>query len=237
MDLPRFTSGAVGKLTFAHLNDAFETLDDLARDNGVGGSAAIRSRRVIAARIGASQGSDYAWNELERNGSSWTLKANGRSSALDQDLFAYPLVAFGGITPTTGSDLSIFPMHDATGRLIYVPLAGGGTSGPTGSPNFPAMIQGAQPIATGRWRYTIAEATVNTADGAWTAGASAGSAYNGCEAVQDLPNQLVGVGSGTGATASVSRNPIKIGTVVMISVDENDVRFFSVPNGYSYQCA
>lgn len=235
MTLPRFTAGNVGRLTFQHLNDAFETLDGIDRIAGGEGSDIVTRGRAITARVTAQQGSNYAWFETVRENGAFVQYANGRSSSSGGNTYANPLIAFGSLTPSIGSDVVIFPIYDRTGSLVYVPVAAS-----AGGETFAAAV-GSAPVALiplQRWRYTVTEVAWNPTSNAWqtVSGGRVVQAYNGAENPSDQPNLPIGVGQGRGPTTSVERQPIKGSVVVQVSRDVGGAYFFCCPNGYTFTC-
>jgi hypothetical protein len=233
MDLPRFTSGAVGKLTFSHLNEAFDAIDDIARDAGVSESgSSIRGRVILARTFDHDDDRGWAWVELE--GPPYEIKPNGKSSALGEDRFAYPILSYGGISPSVPTDLLIFPKYKPTGELFYVPIISPQTT-------FPAMILGSESIGGQRFLYTVEEVRWNQTLNGWepVPDGRTGSAYNGAEAVQDEsgPNGSIGVGGCKGPTMNLVRRAIRTGIVVMTSADVGGTLSFSLANGYCWECA
>lgn len=235
MALPRFTAGNVGRLTFQHLNDAFETLDGIDRIVGIEGIDSPLRGRAITARVTGQSGSNYSWYETVRVAGAFVQYTNGRSSVSDSDNFSVPLIAFGSLTPTVGSDVVIFPIYDQDGRLMYIPVAAS-----AGGETFAAAV-GAAPVAViplQRWRYTVTEVSWNPSASAWQTvqGGRVVQAYNGAENPTDAPNLPIGVGQGRGPTTSVERQAIKQSTVVQVSRDVGGSYFFCCPNGYTFTC-
>lgn len=235
MTLPRFTSGNVGRLTFEHLNNAFETLDGIDRVEGIAGADSPLRGRAITARVTAQSGSNYAWFEIYRVNGAFVQYPKGRSSTFNGNAYANPLVAFGSLTPSVGSDVVIFPIYESGGSLVYIPVAAS-----AGGETFAAAV-GAAPVAIvplQRWRYTVTEVAWNSSASAWQTvqGGRVVQAYNGAENPTDAPNLPIGVGQGRGPTTSVERQAIKQSTVVQVSRDIGGAYFFCCPNGYTFTC-
>lgn len=235
MTLPRFTAGNVGRLTFQNLNEAFETLDGIDRVAGMGGVENLLRGRAITAKVTGQQGANFSWYETVRVNGAFVQYTNGRTSSVNGNQYANPLIAFGSIVPSVGSDVVIFPIYEKTGSLTYVPVAAS-----SGGETFAAAV-GAAPVAIvplQRWRYTVTEVAWNSSASAWQTvqGGRVVQAYNGAENPTDAPNLPIGVGQGRGPTTSVERQAIKQSTVVQVSRDIGGAYFFCCPNGYTFTC-
>ena len=233
MDLPRFTSGAVGKLTFAHLNEAFDAIDDLARDGGESTSRApTRSRAILVQLISesATTPGEWSWTEIVRDGSTTTAKPSGRSSSTVSSAFAYPLVSDTGRALGANDIVLAEPMRDADGRLYYSALE----ATPRGTVSEPLVIVSASIITAGQqWLYTVRRVT-NVGYGFSSAPPDL-EALNGAEARADAGG-VYGVGFGGGSASSFTRRPIEPG-VVVVGLQIAPTRYlFSMPNGYGVNC-
>ena len=233
MDLPRFTSGAVGKLTFAHLNDAFETLDDLARDNGVGGTTSDQRGRLILGKLiseSALTPGDWSWTEVAYDDGNYDAKPGGRSSSTDQSGFAFPARSATGDVLGANDVVVLAPMRDANGALYYVaaqPFA-------RGTVTEPVQIQSSQVVVSGQqWLYTVRRAT-NSAY-AFSSAAPDFEALNSVETRVDSGG-IYGVGFGGGAASSLTRRPIENGITVIATRISPTRYVFSIPNGYAVNC-
>jgi hypothetical protein len=233
MDLPRFTSGAVGKLTFAHLNEAFDAIDDLARDGGESTSRApVKSRLILAKLISESalNPGDWSWTEVARDGANTVAKPNGRSSSTAQSAFAYPIRSDTGDALAANDVVLAAPMRDADGLLYYAaaqPFARGIVTEPIVIVSSSAVTAGVQ------WLYTVRR----VANTAYTFPSSPPDfeALNGAENRID-GGGVYGVGFGGGAASSLTRRPIEPG-VVVLGVKVSPTRYvFSIPNGYGVNC-
>jgi hypothetical protein len=120
MQLPRFTSGEVGRLTFAHLNEAFSALENLEREAEMNRRAQQSRDRVLTARVTGSQGQLYSWVEVHRDGGVYVTKPDGQTSGDSSNPFAFPIVGTisGGANPNAA--YGIVPQYDDDGNLFYV---------------------------------------------------------------------------------------------------------------------
>ncbi len=241
MALPRFTAGNVGRLTFQHLNDAFETLDGIDRIVGIDGIDSQPRGRAITARVTGKQGSSYSWQETYRVDGSFVQYQQGRSSVVDGDQYAVPLIEYGSVTLTVGQEVVIFPIYDDTGKLLYVPAVAAAASSV-----FPARIVTSIPIGSGGsggapagysnvyiYQYEEVQFDVQPVPGvlyAWVTvpGGRTGNALNGCEVFNQIPFQ--GTGPGT-----VQWRNIPTGIVVMMT-EGPSFGFFSIPNPLGVVC-
>lgn len=241
MTLPRFTAGNVGRLTFRDLNDAFEIIDGVDRVQGTAGSMQSPRGRAITAKVTGKQGSNYSWQETYRVGGSFVQYPQGRSSLVDGDQYAVPLIEYGSVTLTVGQEVVIFPIYDDTGKLLYVPAVAAASSSV-----FPARIVTSIPIGSSSsggappgysnfflYQYEEVDFVVNpqpTVLYAWVPvpNGRTGNAINGCEVFNQIPFQ--GTGPGT-----VGFLRIPTGIVVMMT-ELPSYGFFSIPNPLAIQC-
>lgn len=244
MTLPRFTAGAVGRLTFRDLNEAFEAIDQLRKATDQKLEEQLARRRIVLAKITGSSTGRYSWVEIEKTaGTTFQDRDKGRSSTEGSDPFANPVVPLGGVTLSTNDRLAIASAYDSTGKLYYVPLAlaGGGGGGGGG---IPARVLDFQEESPQKWRYTLREVYQST-PGIWFDVTNEPDfiAYNGAENTVDgpIPGTIFssyGVGSEVqdGVAVPPERRPIRLNTVVMVGTDRNGGKFFSMPNGYRIRC-
>lgn len=234
MTLPRFTSGAVGRLTFRDLNEAFEAIDQLRKATDQKLEEQMARRRIVLARITGKQGDDYSWEEIERTtGTTYAVRLNGRTSAEGSNQYANPIVGLGQVTLAIGDNVSIASAYSSTGQLYYVPLAVAGGGGA-----IPAIILGSSAEGSGQWLYSCKEAIRQGGFWIQKPNAQTFSARNGAENVPDASG-VYGVGSRIIGNLLLlpERQPIQNNVVVMVSTSSDGVRFFSVPNGYRIECA
>ncbi len=233
MTLPQFTGGSVGKLTFSHLHEAFDAIDGLDRDAGSAAPNMRNRGRVILARVTGIVSGKVAWVEIQRAGTQFQTVVNGRSSIEGSNIVAYPIFGFGSVQPTVGSDVAIFPAYDSTGALYYVPVAAASSSS-----SFMGRV-GANPatiVQDVRWRYSVTEVEWNGGGYSAVSGGLTVNAYNGCENPTD-DQANVGIGQPRGPTQTMTRQPIKSGTVAVVVRDASGNYSFSLPNGYAFTCA
>lgn len=232
MTLPRFTGGKVGKLTFDHLNEAFDNIDGIERDAGEVPSSASRRGRAIIARITNSNGTQFSWFELVRDSSGYVIATDGLNSIDNGNLYGFPILAFGALAPAVGNDVVIVPQYDNQGNLYYVPIAasGGGTTFVGVTQGIPTTL-----VTDLKWSYSVREVAWNGNGYSSVTGGLQVTAYNGCENPTDDQSN-VGVGQPRGPTATMTRQPIKSGTVVLVARDALGLYSFSIPNGYAFTC-
>lgn len=240
MQFPRFTDGAVGKLTFAHLNELFARLEALeAQSPSKIAGAAIRPR-VVTAKIGAgvdASGQRRQWAEVELTTSAgvvtpvYQTKSGGLTSGVVGDtlgVLTYPAVG----TLTTDQIVGLVAQYSVANELFYLPVSAAAATGVS----FPARINGFTPIqfAIGQWSYSCKE--VAGLDFAHVPGVNFFNARNGAEKAVDDGNSR-GVGFIPPSNPiTFTREPIKVGTCVVMVKDRNNLFSFSCPNGYKVVC-
>ena len=177
----------------------------------------------------------YAWEEVTWTAGTpaWTTPTGPRSSSSFSLAINLAEASSSVDLPTVAVDSVVLMTVERDGTVWFMDAG-------TGDVPWPAIVTSATVlVADTRWEYEVDEATVNTATGEWTAlvGGRGGSAYNGAENNVDPASPgLIGVGQSPGPTVSTTRNPIKVGTVVSIAQDDNGELYFSMPNGYSFEC-
>lgn len=250
MAFPRFTKGRAGGLTFDTMNEVFDRIEAL---EGSLGTASAKSRgrmqpflgRLLTLKPGTSN--EWSFSEVTYPASLLISVASpdvqgGRRSTDGVDPYAYPAVG-EGLTPN--QVVMLFPMNrdsstvtgtppdPRNGKLIFHAM-------PVPSQDVVAQVVGYTAMTTGKWRYSVQRADI-VVTGTSTAyfinpNEAIFTAYNGAENPTDSAGSY-GVGSAPpGAITSLTRNPIKVGTVVTVTRDRNGYWTFSVPNGYSVTC-
>ncbi len=240
MTLPRFTSGQAGKLTFSHLNEAFDRIEKFEpvmppyRQEIFG--------RTIIAKIESIQGSgtsaiasirEYALSSI---GSATYISVNGGiSSKIGSDDYAVPLVF---PFPSVNSIVPIFAAISLDGKLHFKTISVEASAPRIG------LIQTYVSAQTGRsWVYTLQDAGWNFTTSEFTTFPGSFQAFNGCEnAVDNAGAREIGVGTimplvgSTGSSSPVAvRKPIKPGTVALCLLTAAGY-VFSIPNGYEFDC-
>jgi hypothetical protein len=256
MTLPRFTSGQVGRLDFAALNEAFGYIDE-ARGLSPPSASSPKDSGVLFARIGqtgeqlgvtvppsrALQFVGHYWNEVVSTAGSWEALEGGRSSGslttgTPADAVRFPALSITGKTLDENVVAVLFPQMTRATSQFPSSLFYAAVQIPEGPQ--PMRIDGSTPISgsVGRWTYSVTKTAWNGFTKTFNAVSPAvsGSAYNSLELLADgTPANSFGVGSIKPATASVTRQPIKTGAVVMCS-QLGGSWHFSVPNGYGINC-
>ena len=245
MDFPRFTSGNVGALSFAHVNAIFERIERLEASLGkegkgrAGGDAGARGR-VITVRVTAvNTEGRVAWQEVERvdadvvgaSNNVWQPVEGGTTSKIGENNFAVPLL--GGLAQVDAIVYG-FLRSDSQGHQ-YIEAV---------QPRLPGFFR-IETFSGGSPRWTYIAFPVQ-----WVGGQTffaniplPGGAlpdpvtmYNTCEDPDD-DALTVGVGTVKPNGVTMVRQPIKSGTTVFAAPDVNGVYCFSVPNGYQVTCA
>jgi hypothetical protein len=257
MNLPRFTSGSVGRLTFEHVNEICSLVEQLrpllVKDGRLG---TLGEFETIFARITArdiTYGS-HQWVEVEpkarnevRFPSEWQDRVGGRKSNAPADGAAYqPAYAINPFTFTLPNDVQLLDVNTVVclarlkgvdGKVSWLVVA----SKPP-SAVFPAEIVGAVAIGTttptNRWRYYWREVRWNVQAATWETFTGARvslaqtpdypTAVNGCE---QSSVSWGGIGPGN----IVSNLAIPNGTVVPLAF-VGIIPFFSLPNPLRIEC-
>lgn len=240
MTLPRFTAGAMGRLTFRDLNEAFEAIDQLRKQTDQKLEEQLGRRRIVLARITGKQGDDYSWEEIERtSATTYAVRPNGRTSVEGGNAYANPIVGLGSVSFAVGDNIAIVASYTASGTLFYVPLAVA-SSGGGGADDFWSIANSVS-LGNNRWRYDLSFAEwISASNDFLVAVSPTRSGYNTAEWAVDSASY--GVGFIPAAIPSqVIRQPIKNGTIVKASrINPRDpFNFdlgFTVPNGYRIVC-
>lgn len=232
MTLPRFTSGQVGKLTFFHLNEAFDRIETVSADQSKPFNQILG--RVILAKITGHSGSGSSrvgsFVEVSANAippTSYTILSGGVTS----NGFAAPIVS-----PVSAVD-SIVPIlgHVSSNGKLYFRECSAPPLVRLGSINSAAQIG-----TFSKWIYTLTSVAIDSLNQGTFAADTTGTfqALNGCENPGDIfANRQIGVGTiyPSAITTSPVRKPIKTGTVVLCVLSGTDY-VFSIPNGYEFTC-
>ena len=151
------------------------------------------------------------------------------------DFFKYPAIAWDLDSPALRDDAVyiLFPKIEGSGKLVYVAHP---------RPELPRLfrIDANASVAEGRWRYTGTQMLMTQAQDYVTYSPVFTSTrlFNSVEAIPDSTQSTTfGVGSVRPSGSTVTRQPIRNGTIVVASMTgfARDF-FFSVPNGYSIGC-
>lgn len=237
MTLPRFTSGRVGNLEFHHLNEAFDRIEGV--DTSMPNKMRARFSRVILARITGQSGSGNAikgsFQEVALSApasNSYSAVSGGVTSTIGTDAFGAPIVfpcsAVGTIVP-------ILAHVAANGKVYFRECAGVSSAAGVRAGRITASTQ---ITANTRWLYTLTDVKVNVlASGTYNdTGVGSFQALNGCEeAVDDVANRNIGVGTVHVVGSTATRRPIKNNTIVVCTETLGGF-VFSVPNGYGFSC-
>lgn len=264
MDLPRFTSGQIGNLTYAHLNEAFQLLDKLRPLLVTGSEFNEGTEALLIARItGTASATPYlmTWEEVVLKEAAsvgaaidWQVRDGGRSSgtATSTDFApAFQPPVFGQTTATplaAGSVVLLRRTKRVDGKLAWMVVSSVAASTAGG---FAAKIVGrvARPACTSdqktyRWLYDWDEVTANQASGyEWATFSGSRFGRNTATAGAGPPafngaevNCIVGCG-GTAPSGLIESNaPIASGVVVQMSQLPNGLYYFSLGNTISVQC-
>jgi hypothetical protein len=245
MDFPRFTSGNVGALSFAHVNAIFERIERLEASLGkagkgrAGGDAGARGRVITVRVTGVNTEGRVAWQEVERvdadvvgaSSNVWQAVESGTTSKIGDNNFAVPLL---GGSAQVDAIVYGFLRSDSQGHQ-YIEAV---------QPRLPGFFQiitfsGGAP----RWTYVAYPAQHAGGTIGWIPTPMPGGVspdpvtmYNTCEDPDD-DALTVGVGTVKPNGVTMVRQPIKSGTTVFAAPDVNGVYCFSVPNGYQVTCS
>lgn len=247
---PRFTRGSAGGLSFSTMNEIFDRIETL--ESGPSDASSRRRGRLqpfLGKLVTLKTGSTREWSFVEVTYPASLLISvtaptveGGRSSSDGADPFAYPAVG-DGLSPN--QIVMLFPMNrdsstvqgtppdPLNGKLMFHAM-------PIPSQDMVAQVVGYTQLAVGRWSYNLQRVDITVAQGVASYLIPPAEpifiGYNGAENAVD-GNGSYGVGSvPPGGVTSLTRNPIKTGTVVTVTRDRNGYWNFSVPNGYTVAC-
>jgi len=259
--LPRFTSGALGRLTFEHLNEICDTIDRLrpALESGkYPTSPDLVLARVTGYGTDVENFGDHTWTEVEaedrnqiRDTPQFRDRSGGRTSGTFQDLTTYQPMFLLGLAQSPSSTRPTIPtntvcvlMRVATqdGKTFWVAI------GQTSTATFAAEIVSSSTMGandTNRFIYEWREVAWSWASKTWQHDAaihrtSIGQG-NGYEAINGCELTTPGIGGG-GPGNVTSQAAIRNGTVVAMSQVAqasglaNVQFFFSIPNGLNIVC-
>jgi hypothetical protein len=180
MDFPRFQSGQIGNLTYAHLNEAFSLLDRLRPLLIAGGEGVLLGEAMLIARITAVTSATglMQWVEVVPSSATtasaavaWTTRVGGRKSGAPTDANFDPCVvppawqADGAApVPNTVSVNSVVILRKTKrigGKSIWTVFSTVAAK----SDSFPARIVGSQAMTAFngtvyRWKYAWDEVTI-----------------------------------------------------------------------------
>jgi hypothetical protein len=233
MTLPRFTSGKVGNLTFAHMNeivDRLEAVEKKAADPNRDQRGVLLPFLAKTTLLKPQTNNLWGFTEFTY-GKSRDIRFpagvdGGRASGRANDPWAFPLIGEGLIENQL---VLAFPMNDDEGKLVFHAV-------PSPVNSIVARVTGFESTVVGQWKYLMQAATITSISPTpliVTGGATI-TAYNGCEWVTD-GSGTYGVGMRP-PSGTFLRQPIKVGTVAVISNDANGFWHFSIPNGYQVTC-
>jgi hypothetical protein len=240
MNFPTLTSGNLGALTFAHVNDVFRRIEGLESKVGQSNGSRSVSRHgiVFPVRIIAfdEETNRAAFVEVTRttpdneSGHAWIDVAGGHTSVEGQDVFAKPLICSSGQVNSIAyvfyrtSELGVKPYYETiaprqNGIYALAAVSGDELNGP-------------------RWIYygypAVAVASGFEAEPGWPENEYV-EMYNTCEYMDDTPG-VIGVGTVLPSGVTAVRQPIKVQGAVVCALDANGKVFFSLPNGYRIVC-
>lgn len=237
MTLPRFTSGSIGTLTFAHLNEAFDLLESLTGSPELVQAAKNRvASRLIVAKVLAKSGTGAAevgsFEEVSLTTPTSGVYATvqgGVKSTDGTNAFAAPIVS---PVSSVNTIVTLLAHRAANGALCFREVGS-----QAGGPKFYRVIAN-EPLSTApqrkTWKYTLEPVKYT---GSWVADTGATLfGYNGAEeAIDDQSSRRIGMNT-IHVAASADRQPIPSGVVVGACRIDNGVVEFSIPNGYAFNC-
>ena len=232
MEFPRLTSGNLGALTFAHVNEIFRRIEQLGeivgKANWDGGFTIGRS---ILIRTLQKNGDRFSWKQVTRATvpqSPAIEVEGGYTSTVGDDAFAIPVVSFG-TSLQINRTYAAFRVNANDGAAFMVAFGEGLVPGLY-------RILSSESIGGGKWRYTarkqIIVGSAFADDPDFTANVTM---LNGCEQVQDT-GSTYGVGTVPPSGVLMSRAPIRPNVVVYAVNSDGDDMVFSIPNGYQVNC-
>lgn len=236
MEFPRLTSGNLGALTFAHVNEIFRRIEQLEETmQGKQSNFPNARGRIFVAEVTGYDGATgrASFHEVTRAdpntnaGAAWLPVAGGATSVQGDNVFAHPLINSGG----------------QIGRICYAFARNGELAGTpfyeTIAPRGAALYYIA--ARTGNapsWTYYGYEAQY--VNGGWVPDPNVNAEdlvtlYNGCENIEDTPT-VIGLGTILPSGVTATRQPIRENIVALAIPDGNGILAFALPNGYQLEC-
>ena len=230
MEFPRLTSGNLGALTFAHVNEIFRRIEEL--ENTTQGGATNGKSTIgltFLARITAVNEGRAAFVQVARNSASvgqFDEVQGGATSTQGDNQFAFPIYS---------SDLranqivSVCARRMTGGAVAYEAIV----SEPPETPFIIVSHAGNPPV----WTYSGREARWDGLQRRFYAVENSPivTLFNGAENPIDN-NEELGVGTKVLDATPFTRRPIKNDTVVVATKTRIGEYVFSVPNGYEVLC-
>jgi hypothetical protein len=258
MTLPRFNSGNVGRLSFEHLNELFDTVEKL-KPLLSGRSTALDADLMLVARItGSNTNGAHTWTEVvpkaatdggapylweERTGGA---KSNAATDATYDPAFVIERYTWTGANPPptrlpNDSVVVLRKLRRKDGKQAWIVVNGVASGGvwaariTASTLTAPAAGCGAQTVQN--WLYDWEEVSrASPLSMEWTAAgrtsANTGKARNGAERAC-----VSGVGGPPPANVTETNQAIASGTVVSMSLDSAGRPFFSLTNDRAIVCA
>lgn len=240
MSFPQFISGSSGRLTFSTLNETFDRIEKIEKKPSQISGEERDSAQIFAARVLAVNGQLGSFIEVSPSATqagSWTDVAKGIRSTDGTNAYAFPIVD-ANLAP----DQVVFltPANDPNGTEIYLVIRSAAIANTFAAVVVSATALSGSPALRKVWKYGVKRFTPNitATDITYTEYGSVLNAYNGCENNTDTTT-VFGVGlmpDVTPTAPTLTRQPIKIGTVVTVTQEPGGALFFSVPNGYKVDC-
>jgi hypothetical protein len=256
MPLPRFNSGSVGRLSFEHLNELFESVERL-KTLLPEPSARVPDTTIVARITGSTATGAHTWTEvMPRTAATagavflWEERDGGAKSGASTDpdydpAFLIADFAWNGTSPAparmpNNAVVVMRKLRRKDGKNAWIILQSVG-AGTTFAAKITASALTAPAAGCGGgtvqgWLYDWGE-VYRTSAGVmeWTAGgrssASLGKARNGAE--RDCTS---GVGGAPPNGVSETNQAIANGTVVTMTLDSNGQPFFSLTNDRNITC-
>jgi hypothetical protein len=236
---PRFTKGALGAFTFAHLNTLFEFKGDLESSilsNSMGNRGVSNPFMVKVTGAGVAN-AEYTWIEQNWNGTAFVNTTGGRVSTTTNNIIDCPLISVSALT--AGSIIAVCLSAQSSSSVTKPSLMVCGGASTTASV-FSARITSATQVGTSPLKWSYGWTGVTMSGSTWTANSLVGSAaLNGAEwqTTNDGPTVFgVGMELSTSTFATLTRKPIKVSTIVMMNESPTGQYWFSLPNGYKVVC-
>lgn len=256
MTLPRFNSGSIGRLSFEHLNELFDTVERL-KALLPEKSDRIPDTTIVARITGSTTAGAHTWTEVMPRAATsagavflWEERTGGAKSGAATDAAYDPAFliadfAWNGTTPAASrmpndSVVVMRKLRRKDGKNAWVILnsVGAGTTfaAKITASTLTAPAAGCASGTVQGWLYDWAEC-YRTGAGVmeWTSGgrssASLGKARNGAE--RDCTS---GVGGPPPQGVSETNQAIANGTVVVMALDSAGKPFFSLTNDRSITC-
>lgn len=260
MTLPRFNSGNVGRLSFEHLNELFDTVERLKPLLSARGSSVDSDLMLVARITGSNTNGAHTWSEVIPKGTTdggglflWEERTGGAKSGASTDAtydpaFVIERFTWTGSNPTptrlpNDSVVVLRKLRRKDGKQSWIVVngvaSGGCFAARITAATLTAPAAGCGTATVQQWLYDweeVSRASPTTMEWSLVSGGrtsgGVGKARNGAER-----GCVSGVGGPPPANVTETNQAVAANTVVSMSLDAAGRPFFSLTNDRAIVCA